>query len=545
MAIVKFSKKEFEKHIRLTKQIEEKISMFGTPLESITKDEIIIEVFPNRPDLLSLEGYIRSFLAFLGKKPGLKQYILNKPLKNYEVRIHKSVSDVRPYTVCAIIKDLKFDDEKIKEVVDIQEKIHNTLGRNRKKIAIGIYPLEKITLPIRYEARKPQDINFMPLEATKEMTGIEILQKHPAGREYAYLLQGKKKFPIFIDADNEILSMPPIINSHKTGKITTQTKDIFIECSGFNLDILKKTLNILITMFADMQGTIYQMKLFYNKKNPEITPNLQPEKIKININNINKLLGLNIQEPEFKKLIEKMGYDYKNQNVLVPSWRTDILHEVDIAEDIAIAYGYENFKPEIPKISTIGQENRKEILKRNISQILAGMNMLEVSTHHLLTKQDLKKANQRSKIEVEKSKTDYNFLRQTLFPSIMKVLGDNIDSEYPQHIFEIGKVFQINDKGKEETGIKESEHLIIAYGPSNFTEIKQILEYFEKMLNLKFNIEETAKQGFIDGRTAKILINKKEVGILGEIHPTFLKNFHIKMPISILEINLEKIFDLL
>jgi len=538
MASIKLNRKEFEKSVKLTKEIEEQISLFGTPLENLTDEEIEIEIFPNRPDLLSLQGYLRSFLAFLGKKTKLKKYKLNKPEKNFEVKIDSSVKEIRPFTACAIVKNLKFDDEKIKEIIEIQEKLHSTLGRNRKKIAIGIYPLEQIKLPIRYEARKPEEIKFIPLESSKEMTGSQILRQHPTGREYAHLLKGKEKFPIFIDSSNEILSMPPIINSEKTGKITESTKEIFIECSGFDFEILKKTLNILVTMLADMGGDIYQMKLKYKKT--ETTPDLTPKKIKITPKNINKILGLDLSEREIKKLLEKMGHNYKNKEVEVPAWRTDILHEVDIAEDIAIAYKYENFKPELPPIQTIGEEDKKELLKRKLAEILTGLGMLEISTYHLLTNQDIKKARDKIKIEVEDSKTDYKILREDLLTSTLKTLSYNIDSEYPQKIFEIGKAF-IKDE-EEETGIKEKDKLVIALIPSNFTEIKQVLEYLAKMLDLKFSIEEAENKKFIPGRTGKILFGE-EIGIIGEIHPRILKSFHLKMPLSVLEIDLEKIFE--
>src|SRR3989344_742817 len=224
MASIKFQRKEFEKHIKLNKEMEEKISMFGTHLESISNDEIELEILPNRPDLFSFQGYVRAFRAFLGKETGLKKYKINSPEKNFKVKIDSSVKNIRPYTTCAIVKNLNFNDEKIKEIIDIQEKLHSTLGRNRKKLAIGVYPLEKISLPIKYEARKPQEIRFIPLEMTEEMNGLQILQRHPTGREYAKLLQGYDKFPVFVDAKGEILSMPPIINSHETGKITLQTK---------------------------------------------------------------------------------------------------------------------------------------------------------------------------------------------------------------------------------------------------------------------------------------------------------------------------------
>jgi len=541
MAIVKFPKKEYEKVTgKIDEKMQEKISLFGTPLESLNDEEIEIEIFPNRPDLYSLQGYLRSFLAFLGKKTGLKSYKVNKPEKNYEVRIDNSVKEVRPYTACAIVKSLSFNDEKIKEIIDIQEKLHSTLGRKRKKLAIGIYPLEHITLPIIFKAENPEKIKFQPLEFPRELNGRQILRQHPTGREYAHLLKGKNKFPIFVDAAGEILSMPPVITSEKTGKITEKTKDVFIECSGFDFNILKKTLNILITMLADMGGKVYQMNLKYGKKT-KISPNLQPEKMKISIERINKLLGLNLKDKEIKKLLERMGYNYiiNKKVVEIPPYRLDILHEVDIAEDIAIAYGYSNFIPEIPEISTIGQEAKEEVKKRKIAEILVGLGMQEISSHHLISKEDCKKSRNKIEIEVEESKTEYKVLRPSLFPSILKILSENIDSEYPQKIFEIGKTFCLNEN--EETGIKEKEKLGIALTPSTFTEIKQTLEYLGKMLSLNFEIESQEKDGFIEGRVGKIMLNGKEIGFIGEVHPSLLSSFNLKMSLNYFEIDLENI----
>lgn len=530
MASIKFSRKEFEKHIKLTKEIEERISMMGTHLESVSDNEIEIEVMPNRPDLFSLQAFIRALKAFLGKKTGLISYKTKAPEKNYEVIVDKSVAEIRPHTACAIVKNLSFDDEKIKEIIDIQEKIHATFGRNRKKIAIGIYPLEKITLPIKFEARKPEDIKFIPLESDREMTGNQILRQHPTGREYAHLLQDKEKYPIFIDSSNNILSMPPIINSELTGKITKETKNIFIECSGFDFQALNKILNILVTMLADMGGEIYQMRV-----NKTLTPNLEPEKMKLSIENVNKLLGLNMKEKEIKKLLWRMGYDYSKGLVYIPQYRTDILHEVDLIEDIAIAYGYDNFKPEIPKISSIGEENKKEIDYRKIREILAGLGMLETLSLHLITKENLKKIKTQA-IEVKDSKTDFKFLRPSLLLSGLITLSENVDCEYPQKIFEIGEVFSLDES--QETKIKETDKLSILLTPSNFTEIKQILDYLGRMLDLKIETEETKNDLFIEGRTAKIKINGRESGVMGEIHPSILKAFHLKLPLAALELDL-------
>ncbi|MFH1325550.1 MAG: phenylalanine--tRNA ligase subunit beta [archaeon] len=541
MAVVNFSRKIFEREIgKLDEKTQTRISMFGTPVEAIDDKEIQIEIFPNRPDLLSYHGFKRAFLAFLGKKTGLREYKIKSPEKDYKVIIESSVKSVRPYTACTIVRGLRLDDEKIKEIIEIQEKIHATLGRKRKKVAIGIYPLDKIKLPITFKAIEPDKIKFIPLETEKEMSGLEILQRHPAGKEYAHLLSGKEKFPLFVDAANNILSMPPIINSELTGKITAETKDIFVECSGFDFEILKKSINILATMFSDMGGTIYQMEIYYGRKK-EITPNLKTDEMKISAENTNKLLGLELKEKQIKYCLEKMGHAYSKGIVKIPSWRTDVLHEVDLIEDVAIAYGLENFVPEIPDISTIGGEDKKEIMKRKICEILSGLGMLEVSSYHLTNKIfQFKKMNmpEENFVELEESKTDYNILRKNLSHYLLKIFSENPDSEYPQKIFEIGKVFESNNEK-----INESEKLALAVSPGNFTDVKQILEYLAKVTEKEIKITESEESPnyFIHGRTGKIILNGKAIGFIGEIHPKILRNWKIKMPVSLFEIDLEEV----
>lgn len=517
MAILTLNRKELEKQIgKITKEIEDKISMFGTPVESLTEEEISIEIFPNRPDLLSMSGFARAMNAFLGKKTGLREYKVHKPEKDCRVTIEKSVKKVRPFTTCAIVKNLKFTDEKIKEIIDIQEKLHGSYGRNRKKLAIGVYPLEQIKLPIKFLAKKPEDIKFIPLEAHKEMNGRQILSQHPTGREYGDLLKDADVFPVFEDANNEILSMPPIINSEKTGKITDNTKEVFIECSGFNNEYLKKTLNMIVTALADMGGEIYAMEIIDAKK--ELSPNLEPEEMQFSIELVNKTLGLDLNEKEIRKYLEKMNIGYKKENnksiALIPPYRTDILHEIDLSEEIAIAYGYENFNPEIPQIATIGKEDSIAILKRKISEILTGLGLLEISTYHLSTKEkqfknlgikDFKN----ELIELINSKTENNILRTSLLAQSIAILSENPDASYPQKIFEIGNVFYEDEK--TETGIGEKEKLCISlcHEKANFTELKQILDYIARMLDFKYEIKETENSCFIDGRCGEIIITDK------------------------------------
>jgi len=555
MTVVTLNRKELEKRIgKITKELEEKISMFGTPVESLSADEIAIEVFPNRPDLLSLQGFARAMGYYL-KGEKIRQFKVNKPEKDFKVKIEKAVKQVRPYTVCAIVKNLVFNDERIKEIIDIQEKLHMTLGRKRKKLAIGVYPLEKIKLPITYTAKKPEDIKFIPLESDREMNGRQILSRHPAGREYAHLLEGLNVFPVFIDANNKVLSMPPIINSHETGKITQETKEVFIECSGSNLYYLNKTMNILVSSLADMGGELFGMEIEDSKFS--VSPNLIEDKLKFKISDINKTLGLNLQEKEIKLLLGKMGIvcDGSGNDLvaLIPAYRIDIIHWIDLAEEIGIAYGYDNIESEIPKISTIAEEDKSAVIKRTIAEVLAGLGLIECSSFHLSIKEDIKKMyfDFKEFIEVEESKTEYNVLRVDILNNLMKILSENSDSSYPQKIFEMGRAFNLNRDF--DTGIEEKEKLAIAISDeqANFTEIKRVLDYLFKMLDKQYSLEQVENQNYISGRVGKIFLNKtdskgkitkEEIGLIGEIAPRILVNFKIKMPVSAFEIDLDKLF---
>ncbi len=523
--------------------LKDRISYLGTDLESIENGEITVEIFPNRPDLLSLPGFARALSSFIGKKIGLKEYSA-EPSKE-KVIVEKAAASVRPYTACAIVRGLIFDDEKIKEVIDIQEKLHITFGRNRKKVAIGIYPLEKISLPIRFTTKKPEDIVFQPLEGTRKMNAREILRNHPAGKKYGHLLEGKDMFPVFIDADDKVLSMPPIINSHDVGKITKKTSEVFIECSGFDYGMQHQALVMIATALSDMGGKIYSMTLDY-PDGKKISPNLAPREISADLGYLNKRLGLELTEKKFKALIERMGFGYKGKKVLIPCYRSDILHQIDIAEDVAIAYGYENFNEIIPKVATIAMESKREVIKNKVADLLVGLGFLEASTYALSSKdyQSTLMAENIKPIELANAiSQEYNVLRAWLLPSLMEVLKANAHREYPQKIFTAGIVFRRDPK--EETGVGEDLKLglVSCHENAGYTESRQYIDYLLKSLGIaKFSFLEHDSGCFISGRASKVILDGKTLAVLGEVHPQALTNWGLAVPCCAAELNLEVLF---
>lgn len=528
-------------------QLKERISYLGTDLEGIEGDTINVEIFPNRPDLLSEQGFARAFAAFIGVKPGLREYKVKS--SGMQVIVDKNVT-MRPFTACAIVKNLKFNDENIREIVQLQEKLAVTLGRNRKKAAYGIYPLTKIKFPITYKAEDPAKVRFRPLEYPTTITAIEVLDKHPKGRAYKHLTEGWKKFPFFFDHDNKILSMLPFTNSHDTGKIDEATTEVFIECSGTDLNTCTVALAIITTALADMGGDIYSLEMAYPSKT-FTSPDLTPKTKEFDLNYVNKMLGLQLKEAEAKNLLERMGFGYKNKQVQIPAYRADILHQADFMEDIAIAYGYENFKAVMPALATTAAEDPFEKLKKKLAYLFVGLSFMEVSTYHLVNKHTITTAMQfddkkDSYIALANScSEDYHLLRNQLTASLLQILQQNKHNEYPQRIFEMGKIFLHNKT--TETGTEEKTMLAVAIADpqATYTTIRQILDYLLRMLNLQYEIKETQHPSYINGRVGKIIINKKELGVLGEIHPAVLTNFSLETPVVCLEINLDMIYELM
>lgn len=545
MPTVTLNKTEFEKLVGKElslEQLKDRISMLGTDLEGIEGEEIKVEIFPNRPDLLSEQGFARAFSSFIGAKTGLREYKVES--SGMKVIVDKSVT-MRPFTACAIVRELSFTGEKIREIMQMQEKLATTHGRNRKKSAYGIYPVKKIKFPINYIAKDPKDILFQPLGFEEEIVASEVIEIHPKGKVYKNITEGWKKYPFFIDAKDQVMCMLPFTNSNDTGKVELDTTDVFVECTGTDLQNVQVALNIIVTTLADMGGKIFSLEIEYPDKKI-ITPDLTPKKIGLDLNLINKLLGLELKEKEARELLEKMGYGYEKGKVKIPAYRADILHQVDLAEDIAIAYGYENFVEEIPNVATIGKENPLEIFMEKIRDVLVGLQLIEVKNFHLTTKEDLteKIDCHENPISLQNAIGEHNHLRNRIFPSLLKNLQENKHHEYPQNIFEIGRVFQL---GKTETGVVEMENLSIAlcHDKVDFTQIRQILDVIAKSIGATVSIKEMDHSSFIRGRVGEVIINNISMGLIGEIHPKVLDLWTIQTPITVMEINLEKLFSMI
>lgn len=525
-ALYKLTKKKMPDQL-----LSEKLSMLGIVVDEVTPTTITIDVTPNRPDLLSVQGLARALRTYLGLEKGMRKYkiIRGKGV----VHIDPNLRGIRPFTACCIVRKLKLDEEKLKEIIDVQEKMHGTYGRKRKRCAIGIYPLKAIELPIYFEARSPSDIVFTPLDYDKPLPSLQILKEHPKGKDYAHLLFGFKNFPIFVDSAGAVLSLVPIVNSQITGKVTPDTKEVFIEVSGHNFEVCHKALLMLAAMFADMGGVVESMELKYGTKKIR-TPDFTPTKMKLTAARVNKTLGTDLKQPQINQALKLMGFDAVGTTISVPAFRSDILHEVDLIEDVAIGHGYNNLKPTIPQIATVGNESRTAILERTIRELLIGQGMLEVKTYCLSSPQiQLQKTYQiRRVVEMENSLTaDYSILRHMIIPNLLDVLSRNKHNEYPQMLFEIGTVWTPEEEPR-------LGFVLCAEKGIGFTEARRTVETLLRGLGRQLTVKPLEDKLFISGRAAVF-----PGGFFGEIHPQVLLNFNIPYAVVAGEIRFKEIVD--
>ncbi len=530
------------------KFIEEKVPMLGVGWEGWTEDGFEIEVFPNRPDLLSIEGLARAFSAFIGLKPGLREYRVEE--SSYVVEVDPSVRSVRPYVVGAVVKGVEMTDGLVRSLMQLQEKLHITHCRRRRKASIGVYDLKTITFPVRYTT-VGRGHRFRPLGYEEEMTAEEILSKTEKGREYGWILKGFDAYPILMDARGTTLSMPPIINSEDT-KVTMEAGELFIDVTGVEEKAMNEVLNIIVTSLADRGCDIYQVEIRYPNRVVS-TPDLRCWEMELDVGYVRRLLGVDLEPGEVAELLGRMGYGVpevsERLRVLVPCYRTDIMHQMDLVEDVAIAYGYDRFEPEIPQIATIGEEDPLERFSRNLRNIMVGYGLQEVMTFILTNREDLFKrmcVPEETVAETENPKTEeYCVLRNWLLPSLMKVLERNRHNPYPQNIFEVGDIVVLDDS--TDTGVRTLKRMafVLCHSKACFSEVKAITESLLTNLGIR-SVEFTpgGPECFIEGRKAEARVEGRSIGFLGELKPEVLLSWGLEMPAAAAELDVERLFEL-
>jgi phenylalanyl-tRNA synthetase beta chain len=524
--------------------LRSRLPMVGADLNVADEgvDELSFEFFPDRPDLYSVEGIARALRSFLGDGAS-DQMVYRAEPSDVVIEVDPSVDEVRPFIWSAVVEDLTMDDPLIRSMMDLQEKLHLTLGRNRRKVAIGIHDMAAVVPPFIYKAVLPDELSFQPLQGTREMTPAEILTDHEKGRAYAFVLEGKERYPIIVDKNGTVLSMPPIINGIAT-EVTEATRTVLVDCTGTDLNALKHAVNILVTALADRGGSIRTVAINQSGRT-FVAPDLVPKEMELDVAYANEWLGTSLSEEAMAKCLGKLGHsahrDGKNIKVGVPPFRADILHPVDLVEDVAIGFGYEKFGNKYPCEVTFGVEDPLVAFADKARPIMVGLGFFEVATLSLSNAREqfvaMNLPSDSEALRIRNPVTEaHTLVRTSLLPSLLAILRKNKHRDLPQRIFEIGDVVHGTKNRKLLAGVA-------IHAKAGFSECKSLALSISSALGVTPDISAVDHPAFVGGRCAELRLDGFGIGMFGEIHPATVEGFDLKYPVIGFEIDIEGLYD--
>ncbi len=522
-------------------------------------DELKIELNDtNRPDLWSPEGLARQLkTARTGEVPAYSFFTVDGSAGSpREIRVEAALRDVRPYVAGFLASTEPLSDAELRSLIQSQEKLAEGLGRRRAAVAMGVYRADRIRFPVYYRAADPSSDRFAPLGFDRPLTLEAILDEHPKGREYGHLLRGRPRFPLLADAAGQVLSMPPIINSQTLGAVEIGDRELFIEVTGYDFRLLLLAINIAASDLADRGARISPLTMVYPYDTPYgrqvRTPRdfAKPREVPLDL--IETLLGRSFSPEEIEDCLRKSGYRgiqarRNTISVIPPAFRDDLLHPVDVIEDIAIARGYNRFEPVLPEEFTAGRLSREETLARRIGDLMIGTGFQQVLSNILTSREILIDRMSRPAedpdaarlIEIDNvMSANYAVLRDAILPSLLAVESQSSKAAYPHRLFEVGECAIADPATILGTRTLLKFGALIAHPNASFSELHSILDVVLFYLGHDYTIEPIEHPSCLPGRVGKVRIGERDAGWIGELHPECLERWAIGVPASGFELDL-------
>ena len=515
----------------------------------------------NRPDLWSTGGVARCLREYEGAKHSDYDTFLSyagnkKDTKGRVIEVDPALEHIRPYMVAFVISGKTIDDPMLKDIIQTQEKLCWNFGRKRKTIAMGVYREKEIKWPCKYVAADPDAESFVALGETEKQNLRYIVKNHPKGKDFGWILDGMTKYPLFKDSTGEVLSMPPIINSATLGQVEVGDTDLLVELTGSDMESLLLASNIVSCDFFDAGYSITPVLV----KHPYetgfgkeiVAPFYFQKTTDARLSAINKKLGVNLNKEQVLTALEKMGNSvtHRTENgeeiftVKPAPYRNDFLHEVDVVEDVMIGMDLDFFAPENPNDFTVGRLLPITTYSRKVKELMAGLGYQEMIFNYLGSKKtyiDRMGISGENVIEIANPMSEnYQFIRPSIIASLFEAEAQSGNAVYPHKIFEVGKIAYIDDT-EENTGTRTVQSLgfLTASNNANFNDLASEVSTLLYYLDHKYEVKETEDSRFIPGRQAGIVVNGKQCGIFGEIHPQVLENWQVTVPCVAGEVDLE------
>ena len=545
--------------------VDHRLPLLGTDIDRCDEEVLDIEIFPNRPDLLSAETLSLAMRGFLHNQPTLANESLES--SGITLSVEPELATIRPVILGAVVRglDMVDDDEMdgfIKQLMDHQEKLHFALGRGRRRASIGVHDLTTLKPPFTVKAVE-RSHSFIPLAMEHAMTIDEILASHPKGVDYAHLLDGMEKVPIIEDAEGAVLSFPPIINGvHPT--VQSSTRDLFIDATGWDRRACESCLMLVALQAKERGGTLQTIQIIDCHGEQEVLPNWTPVHHRVPARLITTILGRELSDDELSNAMLRMGGTYTGRSPAtsdeispsksmqyasegedmfgfdMPRWRFDLLHPVDIVEDIAIGHGYEDLGNDVPKAPMNAIPRPDDNLRRRIRTSMQGMGFMQIQSLTLSNDEDQfnrmrwKPFNEITRI-TNPITLEHTMMRHFLLPGLLRLLATNRHHDLPQSVYELGTVVR-DHKNMDRLAFLTAERI------GGFASIRGRIQAFLRDIGAENVVIEPLPDNegpWLAGRSAKILLDGEWVGCFGEIDPSISQIFELLVPLNGAEFDVE------
>jgi len=557
-------------------ELDEDTSQSTKPEDLAQPPQLKIEIPANRYDMLCFEGIALNLKVFLEQQK-LPKWTVTRP-KDGELQvlnIKPETKQIRELCAGVILRNIEFTQARYDSFIALQDKLHQNLARQRTLVSIVTHDLDTVKGPFSYEALAPEQIEFVPLNQTKKMNAKQLMEFYEKDKHlgrYLHIIRDSPVYPVIYDANRTVLSLPPIINGDHS-KITLNTKNVLIEITATDKTKVEIVNHMLVAMFADYAESIEPLKIVspHNNESRE-SPDLSARKMKVEVDYLNQVTGLDLSPEEISKLLARMGHDVSpsktDSNILdvsIPITRADILHQADIMEDYAIAYGFNKLPRVYPNktaavsaplpINKLGDIVRLETAASGWTEVMPLILCSHEENFEWLNRKD----DGKTAVKLANPKTaEYQLVRTSLLPGLLKTINSNKHHSVPMKIFEVSDVGFI-DMSQERKSRNERHFAAAVMGKtSGFEQVHGLLDRLMSMLrsafltredglkNVDLNgywIEEVEDPTFLQGHSAAVKLNiggkNHTIGVFGILHPSVLKAFELPYPVSTLEFNLE------
>lgn len=552
--------------------LEQRLPLMGTDIDACTATQLDIEIFPDRPDLLSGETLAFAMRPFLHGAPSSPDFPSTPSGLTFTV--DQALVDVRPVMLAAVVRGVTLpsnaEDREafIKALMDHQEKLHFALGRGRKRASIGVHDLANLNPPFHARA-VPRSTSFVPLGETEAMTIDDILEHHPKGQDYAHLLDGMDLVPLIEDSHGDVLSFPPIINGAHT-TVTHTTEDFFIDVTGWDPRACEAALMLVCLQLQERGGSVESVDITTCEGSKLSMPRAEAMRHRIPEGLVEHLLGRALDDAELERALTRMGGRLAGREpvgddaperrmsmaqaalgeswllVDMPRWRFDMLHPVDVVEDIAIGHGYEDLGADWPKAQLTAVARPDHHLRRRLRETLQGMGFLQIQSLTLSNMEDqferMRWTPQHAVTQLTNPITvDHTVLRQHLLPGLVRLLAANKHHDLPQRVYELGTVVR-NHRNCNRLAMLSAER------SGGFSAVRGRIQAFCRDMGItEWSVEPMAEGDgpWLAGRGAKLIVSGTWVGCFGELDPHVSAEFDLNVPLNGAELDVDALLGII